>query len=312
MIRLMLVDINMPFIDGLSLSEILVEKHPQIAIVIVTGHDEFEYAKKAVKLGVKDYILKPFDNEELMATLKKLKDKILKDKGRWYNYLGPDYTNTGFYSGEAYENLLFHMKSRNEDKVVEELNRIFECITEKKLSFIYSTTLCSALISLCLSCLTESGKNIEEAVGKDFSPLDEIKDKETMGDLKEWIIGLFQKTLLILNAGKTTRAGKITEGAKKYIQDRFGDEDLSVEKIAASLYINSRYLRKVFTENTGMTIIDYITGVRMEKAGQLLEKPNIKHSEIARMLGYSDACYFSKCFKKYYGVSPSEYELRKK
>jgi two-component system response regulator YesN len=309
---IMLVDINMPFIDGLRLSEIVAEKYPQIAIVIVTGHDEFEYAKQAVRLGVKDYILKPFDNGELISALEKLRDKILKDRGRWYNYLGPDYTNTGFFSGETYENLLFHMKSRDEDRVLEELNRIFDCITEKKLSFVYTTTLCSALVSLCLSCLTESGKSIEETVGKDFSPLEEIKNKESIGDLKEWITGLFQKTLRILNAGKITRAGKIAEDAKKYIQDHFGDENLSVEKIAASLYINSRYLRKVFTENVGMTIVDYITGVRMEKARQLLEKSNIKHAEIARMLGYNDASYFSKCFKKYYGLSPSEYELRKK
>lgn len=309
---IILVDINMPFVDGLRLSEIIAETHPYISIVIVTGHDEFEYAKKAVRLGVKDYILKPFDSGELIATLEKLKDKILEEKCKWYNYLSSDYTNTGFCSKEAYENLLFHMKSRNEGKVLEELNLIFDCITEKKLSFVYSITLCSSLVSLCLSCLTESGKKIEEVLGKDFSPLEEIKNKNSIEDLKEWITGLFQKTLEVLHAGKTTRAGKIAEEAKKYININFNDPGLSVEKIAANLYINSRYLRKAFADNIGMTIVDYITGVRMEKARQLLENSNIKHAEIARMVGYGDAFYFSKCFKKCYGITPSEYELRKK
>jgi len=309
---IILADINMPFVDGLRLSEMLTEKRPDIAIVIVTGHDEFEYAKKAVKLGVKDYILKPFDNGELIATLERLKDKILKEKCKWYNYLSSDYTNTGFYSKEAYENLLFHMKSKNEDKLLEQLNRIFDCITEKKLSFVYSVTLCSSLVSLCLSCLTESGKKIEDEFGKDFSPLEEIKNKNSIEDLKKWITGLFQQTLRVLHAGKTTRAGKIAEEAKKYISINFSEQSLSVEKIAASLYINSRYLRKAFADNIGMTIVDYITGVRMEKARQLLENSSIKHAEIARMVGYGDAFYFSKCFKKHYGITPSEYELRKK
>ena len=308
---IILVDINMPFMDGLCLSEILTEKHPDISIVIVTGHDEFEYAKKAVRLGVKDYILKPFDNEELIATLLKLKEEIIKVRGKWYNYLGSDCTNTGFCSGTAYENLMLYLKARNREKVALELDHIFECIEGKKLSFVYAATICSGLISLCLSCLTEAGKNIETVVGKGFSPLEEIRDKDSIEDLKSWIENLFHGTMAALGIEKTSRAGSITVMAKDYIARNYQDESLNVEKIARSLFINSRYLRRVFTAHTQMTVIDYITRLRMQKAAELLEGANIKHVEIARMLGYSDACYFSRCFKKFYGISPSEYELNK-
>ncbi|CAM4011563.1 response regulator [Cohnella lubricantis] len=75
-----LVDINMPFMSGLELIEHLNDKHPHIAIVLVTGHSEFDYARKALQLGVFDYILKPFNHDELMAPLLKIKDRIEKKR----------------------------------------------------------------------------------------------------------------------------------------------------------------------------------------------------------------------------------------
>jgi two-component system response regulator YesN len=53
-----LVDINMPFLDGLSLVEKVNELRNDMAIILITGYSEFEYARKAVKLGVVDYILR--------------------------------------------------------------------------------------------------------------------------------------------------------------------------------------------------------------------------------------------------------------
>lgn len=70
-----LVDINMPIMDGLELCEKLKEKHPGIDVVIITGHNEFEYARKAIRLGVEDYILKPFSQDELVLTLLKCRQK---------------------------------------------------------------------------------------------------------------------------------------------------------------------------------------------------------------------------------------------
>ncbi|QJD82075.1 response regulator [Cohnella herbarum] len=77
-----LVDINMPFMDGLELSEKLKEVSPGVGIIIVTGHNEFEYARRAIKLGVEDYLLKPFTKEELLLTLLKLQSQIQETKDR--------------------------------------------------------------------------------------------------------------------------------------------------------------------------------------------------------------------------------------
>lgn len=73
-----LTDITMPYMNGLDLSEKIVEKYPNIAVVLITGNDEFEYARRAVKIGVCDYIVKPFEKEELVFTLLKLQNNIHK------------------------------------------------------------------------------------------------------------------------------------------------------------------------------------------------------------------------------------------
>lgn len=73
-----LVDITMPFMDGLQLTEKLKELYPEVSVVLITGHNEFEYARKALKLGVEDYILKPFSKEELLLTLVNLRQQHQK------------------------------------------------------------------------------------------------------------------------------------------------------------------------------------------------------------------------------------------
>ena len=71
-----LTDIRMPYMDGLSMAEAIRQRHPSIKIVIFSGFDEFEYAKKAIKLNVIEYILKPVNVEELTAILKRIKNNL--------------------------------------------------------------------------------------------------------------------------------------------------------------------------------------------------------------------------------------------
>jgi two-component system, response regulator YesN len=68
----LITDIKMPFMDGLQLSKIVRERMPWVKIIILSGHDEFEYAQQAINLGVTDYLLKPVTVQKLQNTLHKL------------------------------------------------------------------------------------------------------------------------------------------------------------------------------------------------------------------------------------------------
>jgi len=69
-------DIRMPFMDGLQLAEAVRRQFPATRIIILTGFDEFEYAQKAVKLYIDEYVLKPFSAVELIDALVKVKNRM--------------------------------------------------------------------------------------------------------------------------------------------------------------------------------------------------------------------------------------------
>ncbi len=79
---IIITDIQMPYMDGLELSKIIKAKHRDIAIVILTAHDEFAYAQSAVSIGVSDFILKPIDRDVLFETISRLGDSIISNRLR--------------------------------------------------------------------------------------------------------------------------------------------------------------------------------------------------------------------------------------
>ena len=76
----LITDIKMPFMDGISLSKIVSKEFPRMKIIIVSGYDDFEYARQAIEVGVDQYLLKPVTRMKLKTVLLELKDKIEQDQ----------------------------------------------------------------------------------------------------------------------------------------------------------------------------------------------------------------------------------------
>lgn len=77
---ILITDIKMPFMDGLELAAAVKKNQPWIKIIILTGHDEFEYAKKAISIGVEEYLLKPFSAKDVLDTLQKTALEIDRER----------------------------------------------------------------------------------------------------------------------------------------------------------------------------------------------------------------------------------------
>ena len=72
----LITDIRMPFMDGLDLSRLVLREFPNVKIVIISGYDDFEYARQAIDIGVERFLLKPITKNSLMGVLGELKEKI--------------------------------------------------------------------------------------------------------------------------------------------------------------------------------------------------------------------------------------------
>lgn len=91
-----------------------------------------------------------------------------------------------------------------------------------------------------------------------------------------------------------------------YYLENHHTQEITLEQLADTLYVSPTYLSKVFKESTGMSPINYLIQVRLKHAKELLANEQLTIREISQAVGYQDAYHFSKLFKKYYGVSPSQ------
>ncbi|PFO06372.1 hypothetical protein COJ85_08565 [Bacillus sp. AFS076308] len=124
----------------------------------------------------------------------------------------------------------------------------------------------------------------------------QLKDR-----VKMWIVHVMEK----MTDMKKEQHNPI-QVAKEWIKNNLGD-NISIKKIAQQVYMNPNYFCDYFKNQTGETILDYVTSVRLEKAKELLEKTDLKIYDISLSVGYQDTKYFSRLFKQWIGQTPSQF-----
>ena len=132
----------------------------------------------------------------------------------------------------------------------------------------------------------------------------QIENCITVQDLQNYITELVRTVKADIQEQKKT-ADHTIEHITEYISTHLTDT-LSLEEVAAAVYLTPGYLSEYFKSKIGTNFKDYVLRLRMERAKQLLGR-HVNVQEISVRCGYSDVKYFSKVFKKYYGVTPTEF-----
>lgn len=485
-----MTDIKMPFMDGLQLAEKVGERFPTATVIILTGFDEFEYAQKAIKLNVVEYILKPIASKELIEVLKKVKAKIddrissmrdmemlkdyykkslpiLKEKflgtmimnkmsrdeiyekshayginiegsgfiaalididqgslmretdtpnedlmtadkelarlavlnmtegiinkydfhivflhndsiviiflseidnkdslytrilpileeirqsiktylkfsvtlgvGTYcrdiadisYSYKGalsaldyslvlgrnriiyiedmePKCTHEVVFDEMKERMLISSIKAGTSEEIKSTIDKLFTEIFDKKVSFKECQIYLLGMLTSIIRAALDMNIDLDSILGVDnvFVELYKLRDSY---ELKEWIYGICIKIRGSVLKGRQDSCRQFVKDAIQYIKNNYSDSDLTIEKVCKYLHISSAYFSTIFKKETKLTFLNYLTQVRMDEAKELLRTANLKTFEIAKMVGYSEPCYFSYCFKKNFNISPTEY-----
>ncbi|HPS52301.1 MAG TPA: AraC family transcriptional regulator [Phycisphaerae bacterium] len=106
------------------------------------------------------------------------------------------------------------------------------------------------------------------------------------------------------------RRMKIFKQAMDYLNMNYA-KCVSLDEIADSINISPYYLSHIFSEESGLTLFSYLTNLRMNKAGEFLKSGKLTISEIAYKVGYENANYFSKVFRKHFNCSPTDFAVQK-
>ena len=137
--------------------------------------------------------------------------------------------------------------------------------------------------------------------------LEEMLSINDLTELKLWCRKRVESVAAQINSYQDYKIGDLTRKAKEYIKANYS-KPITLEDISREINVSPQYFSKLFKEETGENFIDYLTGIRIKIAKDLLEKSEMSIKEICYNIGYSDPNYFSRIFKKVVGVAPTEYK----
>ena len=298
---LIITDICMPGLDGLAFIEKARKTRPDVLFLIISGYGEFEYAQRALRLGVEDFLLKPVSPDKFQQTLTAIYLRLEKQKRKMMDY------RQWFLSHEEMLLELADAIWRLDEKTVDELlHELVYHYEEEAANEIPLHTLINILQEKLADELTNRGLPLQDPPICSELP---VADDEVSGTSS----GLTQcrtYTTFLLQAVKTSRNfGSRTHISKAitYTKENLSDNTLSVQVAADIAGMSVTYFSRLFKEETGTSYVQYLIGLRMEEARTLLNEQLHSASEICERVGYTDYPHFSKTFKKIYGIAPADY-----
>ncbi|MET3940399.1 two-component system response regulator YesN [Paenibacillus sp. PvP094] len=344
-IDIILVDMNMPFLNGIDLIRRLQDECPDCRCLIISGHDEFAYAQEAVRLGVEDYILKPVDAERLHAALVRLKQRMDEERRR------TAYVKQAADQIERNIPLLRQrfclewLEGRAEGKDLTDQLAFLRLPSDPPVQIgVVRWPAAEARQSL----MRENDRQlflfaVENIIGELLGDLPHVLFRDPNGLIgfclwraapEELDCTIEQQISTCLNIAVhahveqntgaleevpiayrlcreliygEARLSPLVRRARQIIHEGYADRELTLESLASRLQVSSVYLSRVLKKELNDTFVTLVTHARIRKAVQLLDSTALPIHSIAERVGYDTQHYFSTAFKKVMGISPAQY-----
>jgi len=329
---IILSDISMPCLSGLEMLEVLRKGQMQVEVIFITAYSKFEYAKKAIKHGAYDYLLKPIDENLLLETAFRCANKIRTERSRppfsagseiWAEQLRKE--NSVYFSSieneptRAYHNeaavksaLLEQIKTDTPESVHDTLLDFFRLIAQESGVFEADTVRlhCFELVDHLLRELKEYRlqKHLSKP-DKEFNLKKRIALCGTLDDAFETTQNLIITFGHCVKDIQSSGTKHLVHTAIDYIHNNY-HKNLTLVQVAEHLFITPTYLSKLFSTEMYESFSQYLLSYRINIAKDLLKDTHYKVYEVAARVGYTDIAHFSKLFKRIVGRTPKQYRNR--
>ncbi|MEK8215110.1 response regulator [Paenibacillus sp. FSL L8-0463] len=389
-IDLLVTDIQMGAMSGIELMQHAKLAKPWVQTIIISAHETFQYAQMAVRLGAKDYLIKPLNSEQFLDSVRNVLLKMDKPSPELATLMSG--IGDSFRLEEplpAYSQLLNALLAdpgivlgneegmRNLDEL--QMKGPYFSVIKLKLPGVGlgkkynardSGLLLYGVLNIAKELLDQEWNSIafyspgeeitviiqwdeksyEESAAGQVGRLDMLGRSlhfnihkylhlNVVIGISQILKGLSFMEVLNRQASKAilwnkehndhyvfyygdfnwnnytadpsaeelhTRSNLIVQKAKEYIDGNYAQKGLTIHEVAKKNHVSPNYLSYLFKKNTGHNLWEYVIKLRMEDSREMILHTDLRRYEIAERVGYESPEHFSKIFKKYYGISPSE------
>jgi two-component system response regulator YesN len=325
-IHILVTDIRMPGMDGLELTSEAKAINEELKVIVISGHAEFELAQASIRLGVEDYLLKPFRTERLLEVVEKTRQKLEAEQTRrenaerqeelakrsleerfvsvfsWlanpHSFLNQPQVPVGHRLGEL-------LKSGTLQELAEEIRQLKDSMDEAQDDPDRLLIILNDVVVSTLSTMRSLGLEVEQGISLMSKHLPASQPTQ-FSDLKKWVEDFLLDINELIESGQAGSMEQLINGVKAYVEEHYR-EGVTLNTMAERVNMSPSQLSKLFREYSGEHFSDYVTSLKVQKAKELLKRTDQRIYEVADYLGFSDAYYFSSWFKRTVGCSPTEY-----
>jgi two-component system response regulator YesN len=305
-IHILLTDIRMPQMDGLELIENISVQWPDTKMIILSGYNDFKYAQTAIQYGAADYLLKPLKKDELVSRLVKAASSLYNDTSAYSSLM---------VNQEKWDMTMIRIESELFDQV--ELGNVQgaeQSITNLLAAF--STKAGDDHLRIIpfiidsLLALNKRLSSMEDVHGFVNDQWIELKSvltphhsyQEIQSRVSQFVVCCAET---VKNFRMMT-SPDVLHRCQEILNEHFV-RDITLYEMAHLTGVTASYLSRLFKKQLGVNYTEYLNQLRINKAKELLAVPHLKILEIAGMVGYNNANYFTRIFKRYAGLTPQEF-----
>lgn len=266
-----------------------------------------EYTPFTISVSVSEAIFDLYTLPDSITQARTLMNYRLMYGGN--QFFSADLKRDTMYTGPVRDKEMYQIRNRlsqaiaqaSEDNAVKAMRELFHKLEQQVDPVILQRCIQNIYFGIQMA-----GSESEMQEGVLEEGLRSIKRSPSLQAIKLIIEQVVKKRIQQVKALRLLESPGPLEQAKSLITDKL-HEELSVKRIADHVFMNPTYFCRYFKMQTGETILDYITRMRIDKAKTLLADPVLKLHEISLLVGYQDVKYFSGLFKQWVGETPSQY-----